>query len=188
MSARLHIRSPLILMVLLILLTVWLDRVTRPPEQIKDDGLYLNPDYIVEDLSGIRVDYERAIQRKFTAQKLFHYLDDEVTELEHTNFINTEPGKPPMRLSANRAVIKSKGKDIYLTGDVTAIRGADDEKGRITLTTGFLHLIPDENLVKTDQPVTISRFKTTIHSNGLEFNNQTGMIQLLSNVKAVNRK
>ena len=188
MSARLHFRSPLILVVLLIFLTFWLDRLTRPLEQIKDDYLYRNPDYIAENLSGIRMEYEHAIQRKFTAQKLFHYLDEKVTELEHVNFTNIEPEKPLIRLFADRAVIISKGKDIYLTGDVTAIRGTDDDKSKITLATNFLHLIPDESLIKSDQAVAISRFKTTVNANGLEFNNRTGMMQLLSNVKAVNKK
>lgn len=186
MVNRLHISSPLILLILLALLTFWLDRITRPSEQIRDNNLYVNPDYIVEDLSGIRIDYEREIQREFTAEKLFHYLDEEVTQMEQVSFINTEPEKPLMRLHADRAEVKSKGKNIYLMGNVTAIRGADDEKSKITLMTDFLQLIPDENLVKTDQAVTITRLNTTIHSTGLEFNNRIGVMQLLSKVKSVN--
>ncbi len=188
MSGRLHFRSPLILLVLLVVLTFWLDRVTRPPERNKDDDLNRNPDYIVENLSGIRMDYARETEREFTAEKLFYYLDEKVTELEHVNFTNTEPEKPLIRMSADRAVVKSKGQDIYLMGNVTAVRGMDGEKSKITLTTQFLHLIPDESLIKTDQPVTISRFNTTVNAYGLEFNNRTGMIELLSNVRAVNKK
>ncbi|MEK7844323.1 MAG: LPS export ABC transporter periplasmic protein LptC, partial [Pseudomonadota bacterium] len=59
---------------------------------------------------------------------------------------------------------------------------------KITLVTNFLHLIPDDDLVKTDQSVTISRFNTTINAIGLELNNHDGMIQLLSKVRAVNNK
>ena len=91
MSDRLHLRSPLILLVLLVVLTFWLDRVTRPPEQNKDGDLNRNPDYIVENLSGMRIDYARETERKFTAEKLFYYLDEKVTELEQVNFTNTEP-------------------------------------------------------------------------------------------------
>lgn len=188
MSGRLHLKSPLIFLVLLIVLTFWLDRVTRPPEQVKDDDLNRFPDYIIEDLSGIRMDYAREIERKFTAEKLFYYLDEKVTELEHVNFTDTEPEQPLIRMLADRAVVKSKGQDIYLMGNVAAVRGMDGEKSKITLTTQFLHLIPDESLIKTDQPVTISRFRTTVNANGLEFNNRTGMIELLSNVRAVNKK
>ena len=188
MSDRLHLKSPLILLVLLVVLTFWLDRVTRPPEQNKDGDLNRNPDYIVENLSGMRIDYARETERKFTAEKLFYYLDEKVTELEQVNFTNTEPEKPLIRMFADRAVVKSKGQDIYLMGNVTAVRGMDGEKSKITLTTHFLHLIPDESLIKTDQPVTISRFNTTVNANGLEFNNRIGMIELLSNVRAVNKK
>ena len=188
MITRQYISSPLIFLIILALLTFWLDQVTRPPEQTMDDSLYRNPDYIVEDLSGIRMDHEREIQRKFTAKKLFHYLNEEVTQLEQIGFMNSQPGIPLMRLHADRAEVKNKGKDIFLTGHVTAIRGMDDEKGKITLMTNYLHLIPDESLVKTDRAVTISRFNTTINATGLEFNNRAGMIQLLSRVKAVNKK
>ena len=108
--------------------------------------------------------------------------------MEQVSFINIEPEKQLIRLHADKAEVKSKGKNIYLTGNVTVARGADDEKTKITLMTDFLHLIPDEDLVKTDQAVTISRLNTTIHSTGLEFNNRIGVIQLLSKVKAVNIK
>lgn len=188
MVNRLHISFPLALLIFLALLTFWLDRITRPAEQIGEDNLYVNPDYIVEELSGIRMDHEREIQRKFTAKKLFHYLNEEVTQMEQVSFINIEPDKQLMQLHADKAEVKSKGRNIYLTGNVTVARGADDDKTKITLMTDFLHLIPDEDLVKTDQAVTISRLNTTIHSTGLEFNNRIGVIQLLSKVKAVNIK
>ncbi|PXW81602.1 lipopolysaccharide export system protein LptC [Nitrosomonas sp. Nm84] len=188
MFSRLHISFPLVLFILLILLTFWLDRITRPSEQTKDDDLYRNPDYIVEDLSGIQVEYGRAIQREFTAQKLFHYLNENVTQMEHISFMNTEPDKPLIRLQADRAQVRNKGENIFLMNNVTAIRGADDEKGKITLMTNFLHLIPDEGLVKTDQAVTILRLQTTINAIGMELDNQSGMIQLLTRVKAVNTK
>ncbi len=188
MFRRLHISFPLIFFIFLLLLTFWLDRVTRPPEQNKDDDLYRNPDYIVEDLSGTRMEHERAIQREFTAKKLLHYLSENITQMEQVNFVNTEPKKPPIRLQADRAIVKNKGENIFLMENVTAIRGTDDDKGKITLMTNFLHLIPDESLVKTNQSVTISRLNTTINAIGMELNNQTGMIQLLAQVRAVNNK
>ncbi|SNX59409.1 lipopolysaccharide export system protein LptC [Nitrosomonas ureae] len=186
MSKHPYISSPLIFFVILILLTFWLDVLTRPPEKNKNDNAYFNPDYIVEDLSGIRVDHNQGIQREFSAQKLRHYLEEKVTQLEQTNFISIDPGNPLMRLHADHAEIKNKGADIYLTGNVSAMRGVDDDKNKITLSTDFLYLIPDENLVKTDRAVTITKLNTVIHATGLEFNNRIGKIQLLSKVSAVN--
>lgn len=188
MISRLHISFPLVLFILLILLTFWLDQITRPPERAKDDELYRTPDYIVENLSGIRMDHERTIQREFTAKKLFHYLDDDVTQMEQISFISAEPGKPLIRLQADHAEIKSKGKNIYLNENVTALRGTEDDRGKITLMTNYLHLVPDEDLVKTDQSVTILKLNTKINAIGMELNNQTGKIQLLTRVKVINDK
>ena len=98
------------------------------------------------------------------------------------------PEKPLIRLQADRAEVKNKGKNIYLMENVTALRGADDERGKITLMTSFLHLMPDESLVKTGQSVTISKLNTTINAIGLELNNRTGVIQLLTQVRAINNK
>jgi lipopolysaccharide export system protein LptC len=188
MFSRVHISLPLIFFIFLLLLTFWLDQVTRPPEQNKDDNLYRNPDYIVEDLSGIRIEHEKAIQRKFTAEKLFHYLDENTTHMEQVNFVSTGPEKPMIRLQADRAEIKNKGENIFLMENVIAIRGTDDDKSKITLMTSYLHLIPNENLVKTDQSVTISRLNTTINAIGMELNNHTGVIQLLAQIRAVDSK
>lgn len=188
MINRPHISFPLILFVVLVLLTIWLDRITRPPEHTKDGDLYRNPDYIVEDLSGSRMEYDQEIHRKFTARKLFHYLSENVTQMEQVSFINTQPAKPPIYLQADRAEVRNKGENIFLKENVTAIRGTDQEKGKITLMTHFLHLIPQQNLVTTDQPVTISRMNTTIRAIGLELNNETGIIQLIDQVRAVNHK
>lgn len=186
MSGRAYFSSPLIFLIILVLLTFWLDLLTRPSEQNKNDNVYPNPDYIVEGLSGIRVDHERDIQREFSAQKLVHYLGDKVTHLAQASFINIDPENPLLRLQADQAEIKNKGEDIYLTGNVFAVRGTDDEKNKLTMKTDFLHLVPDENLVKTDQAVIITRLNTTIHATGLEFNNRVGMIHLMSKVSAIN--
>ena len=79
-------------------------------------------------------------------------------------------------------------KNIYLKENITAIRGTENEKDQITLTTDFLYLIPDESMVITDHAVTISKLGSTISAIGMELDNQTGILQLLSNVKAINFK
>lgn len=188
MINRPHISFPLLVLVILALLTMWLDRITRPPEHTRDGDLYRNPDYIVEDISGIRMEYDQEIHRKFTARKLFHYLNENVTQMEQVSFVSTQPEKPPIHLQADRAEVRNKGENIFLKDNVTAIRGTDEEKGKITLVTDFLHLIPHQSLVTTDRPVTISRMNTTIHGIGLELNNETGIIKLLQRVKAINHK
>lgn len=52
------------------------------------------------------------------------------------------------------------------------------------MLTDFLHLIPDTDIAKTDQPVTVTRMNSVINAIGLFMNNQTGEILLQSRVTA----
>lgn len=182
-----YISSPLAFLIMLALLTVWLDYITRPAEYVKDDTLR-NPDYLIESLTGVRVDFEQGIERRFSAQKLLHYFNEEITQLEQTSFIHSDPGKPPMRISADHAVVRDKGKDIDLSGNVIAVRGAEGDKNKIMLATDFMHLDPKASRVATDHDVTLSRSNSKIMAKGLEYDARAGEMKLLSAVRAVNYK
>ncbi|MDP1557985.1 MAG: LPS export ABC transporter periplasmic protein LptC [Nitrosomonas sp.] len=183
MISRLHRSIPLILLILLASLTFWMTSAVVPPMIMQEDNLDRKPDYIIENLSGVRMDHDRAVQRTFSAKKMLHYLESDITHLEQPYFTNTEPKGPIMRVKAEKAEFTRNGEDIYLTGNVTILRGADKDK--VTMLTSFLHLIPDENIAKTDQTVVIARKNTTVNAVGLELDNRTGVIQLLSQVRAI---
>lgn len=185
MIRRSYFSFTFVLFALLIALTVWLDRVTQPLLNAPELNFYQQPDYIIEQITGLRVEHDKAIHRFFYAEKLFHYSNQERTQLEDIQFVNSQTGKPPFRVVADHAELRENGEDIFLTDNVTVIRGLDDDKHKITLKTDKLHLIPDENKAKTDQSVMISRHNTTINAVGLELNNQTGIVELLSRVRAI---
>ena len=50
------------------------------------------------------------------------------------------------------------------------------------------YVIPDDNVAKTDKPVQITDANTLITSVGLEFNNETRILKLLSNVRGRYKK
>ena len=166
----------------LALFTFWVTNAVVPTLTGQKNDVYQQPDYIIENLSGVRTDHENAVQRTFSAKKLLHYLDGDVTHMEHPNFINTEHQKPVIRVNAEKAKLFGDGENVYLTGNVTVLRGENNDK--ITMMTSFLHLIPDENIAKTDKTVVFSRKNTTINAIGLELDNHTGIVQLLSRVRA----
>jgi len=51
------------------------------------------------------------------------------------------------------------------------------------MSTAFLHVIPDQNLARTDRAVTITDAATVVTAVGLELNNETRVLKLLSNVR-----
>ena len=179
-----HLRPSVLLaiLVLLALLTFWVTNAVVPTTSNQGNGLNQKPDYIIDNLSGIRANHESAVQRNFSAKKLLYYLDGDETYMDNPYFVNTESQKPVMRVKADKAQLIGEGENVYLTGNVKVLRGDDSDK--ITMQTSYLHLIPDENIAKTDKTVVFSRKNTTINAIGLELDNHTGIVQLLSRVRA----
>ncbi|SDY02181.1 LPS export ABC transporter periplasmic protein LptC [Nitrosomonas sp. Nm58] len=174
--------GPAVLLIILILLTFLLNQTIQQPRIREDNGLNNNPDYIIENLSGVEVVHDKAIQHIFSADVMTHFPEGDITYLEPVDFLIIQPDKPVTRINADRAELTAGKNDIYLKGDVVVSR--EKEADKITMSTQFLHLIPDADIAKTDQPVTIARMNTIVNAVGMELNNRTGRIELKSRVKA----
>jgi lipopolysaccharide export system protein LptC len=142
----------------------------------------------VEDFSAIRTDENDAGYKMLLGKKMVHYPDDDSAELEQPRLITIEPGKPSVQLQADNAKMSAEGEDIYLSGNVVIVRNAGKGRGETILTTSLLHLIPDQDIARTDKPVEITETNATIRAIGMEMNNRTGHTELLSQVKVVHDK
>ncbi|MDN5835783.1 MAG: LPS export ABC transporter periplasmic protein LptC [Nitrosospira sp.] len=181
-------RLPLILLVLLIVLAFWLNQSVRAPSPAQEGDLRRAPDYIVENFSATRMDHEGVTRHVLSAKKMLHYPDDDTADLEQPRLINTHPGKPAMQVEADQAKMSGNGEDIYLTGNVKVLRKAGKGRGETTMTTSFLHLVPDDDIAKTDRPVVITEANAIIKAVGMETSNRTQVTRLLSQVKVVHAK
>lgn len=187
MVRRSYFSFTFILLIALFAITVWLDKVTYPTSTTNNLDFDHQPDYIIENISGLRVEHDKSIHRFFHAKTLVHFTNQELTQLENIQFVNTETEKPLFQVFADQAELRGNSEDIFLNGNVTVIRGNNEDKRKITLKTDKLHLLPNENKAKTDKSVLITRHNTTIQAVGLELNNETGMVELLSRVHAINQ-
>lgn len=169
---------------LLFLLTLWLDNTLQRPSLQQSSYLQQEVDYIIENLDGIQANHEFGRNRFFSADKLTHYQAGDITRLKHVRFTSIEPDKPLLRVTSDRAELTEDGNDIFLTENVSIIRGEDLDQDKVTMLTDFLHLIPDTDIAKTDRPVTVIRMNSTLNAVGLFMNNQTGEILMQSRVKA----
>lgn len=176
--------GPVIVLAILVLLTFWLDQSIQQPKKRYDAGLTKNPDYIIENLAGVQVIYDQSAERHFTAKILKHYPMNNVSELEQVYFSNSQPNEPTLKINADFAELSKGNQDIYLSKNVHVVRGEEVNKDVLNMVTESLHLIPDHEIAKTDQPVTITRTKTIVNAVGMQLNNKTGVIELHSKVKA----
>lgn len=188
MTSRLPAWFPLALLILLAALTFWLDRAVQPPTPARDGSSRHDPDYIVENFSATRMGLDGAPRYTLSAKKMLHYPDDDTTHLEQPRFVSTEPAKPTLRAKADQATLSSKGENVYLSGNVIMLREAGDSQGETTITSRFLHIIPDDDIIKTDKAATITGTGSIINTVGMVLNNRTRIMQLLSQVKIVHNK
>ncbi len=180
-----HISFPLIFLALLAALTFWLDQAAQPSSAYQNNEQDQQPDYIFEDISGVRMDHVQAAQQNYYAEKMLQFLPDDKTYFERVRFFSNEPDKPVVRVNADHAELLDGGVNVQLTGHVKVVRGNDEDVEKLTMTTHALQLIPNQRLARTDQPVVITRMNTTVNGVGLEFNNRTDQMKLLSRVRAV---
>jgi len=179
-------KIPIILIVLLALFTFWVDKAVRQPIKGQEKDLRSNPDYVMEDFSAYSMDHISGAHQKLFAEKMLHYVANDTTYFEQPRLINSKTGTPELRLRADRANM-SGDEDIYLNGNVKVVR-YDEGGEETTMVTSSLHIIPDDDIAKTNEPVTIIQDNTIINAVGMEIDNGAQIIHLLSEVKFVRDK
>lgn len=179
--------GPIALLTILALLTLWLDQAIQYPRSREDYDSNHQPDYIIENLSGVEVAYDKARQLLFSADVMTHYPAGDMSYYEQVDFTRLQPDKPLVRISADYAEFDDGKDNIYLKENVFIIR--EKELDRVTIRTEFLHLVPDADIAKTDQPVTLVKRDMTVNAVGMELNDRTEKIDLKSRVKVqVNKR
>jgi lipopolysaccharide export system protein LptC len=184
MNDRLVAWAPVVLLVLLALLTFWLDYKVQPPPVRADGGSRHDPDFYVEGFAATKMNPDGTRRYALTGVRLVHYPDDDSTELESPQLVYFDYQRAPVTMRAEQAQIAQGGDDVYFTGNVQIVRDAYADNPELGVFTTYLHVVPDLEIARTDKPVTMIEGNSTASSVGLEFDNKTREIRLLSRVRA----
>lgn len=174
---------PLILVALLAAMSYWLERAVQGPSPPRDGSTRHDPDYIVQDFVVRQLGPDGIAVHKLEARRMLHFPDDDSTHLEKPTLERYTVGKLSMRISADRALVSSEGKTVDFHDDVKAVRMPTRERSELTLTTDYLHVIPDDDFARTDRPVRIVDANTQVTAVGLELDNKAKTLKLMSNVR-----
>jgi lipopolysaccharide export system protein LptC len=184
MGERLTNLFPLVLMVLLAALTYWLDRVVQRPVAAPNALLRHDPDYIVDKLLATRMDINGRIKNTLHSVKLVHFPDDDTTEIEAPRFISYAKSAP-VTITSKKGLVSSNGENVYFRESVRVVRAPYGEKSEMVMNTEYLHVLPDDNIARTDRAITITDANMVVHAVGMEMNSETRMMQLHAQVKGV---
>lgn len=180
---RLSAWFPVMLLAAVAGVTVWLDRQLQPPEHTGESKARHDPDYIAENFSATRTGPDGGPRYTLSARRMVHYPDDDTTYLDAPKLVNFRDSRVAVTVTSKNAMLSSNGENAYLTDNVRLVRSAYADKSEMTMLTSYLHVVPDDDIAETDKPVQIQDANTLITSVGLEFNNRTRILKLLSNVR-----
>jgi lipopolysaccharide export system protein LptC len=173
---------PALLLSLLAALTWWLDQKVQPVGP-HEGASATEPDFVAENFEAKRMNEDGTERYSVIAKKMEHYPVDNSAILEEPRLTHFDPDKGPVSIRANRGMVSSNGETVDFRDAVQVRRAPFGGDPEMTLTTSFLHVVPDKDLVSTDREVTLTHGNSTVKSVGLEFNNKTRQLKLLSNVK-----
>lgn len=182
MIRRLTSWFPLALLVGLAAAAVWLEYTVQPPVSAENGKLRHDPDYIIDNFSAVRMGEDGRPQYTLAADRMLHYPDDGSSHLQRPRFVHYDPATAPLRITSQTALVTSEGENAYFSDDVRVVRDPFAASSKLTITTDYLHVVPDKNFAQTDKPVTITDANTTIKAVGLELDNEARTVKLLSRV------
>ena len=180
---RLAAGFPLALMALLAALTFWLDHIVQPPAVQRDGSTRHDPDYIVENFVAVRTGLDGAPRHQLEAKRMLHYPDDDTTHLEKPRLLSFAGVHPEGSIVSETALMSSEGKTVDFRGNVKAVRAASGARSELVLTTEHLHVIPDDDIARTESAVTVVDANTNLTAVGLELNNKAKTLTLKSRVR-----
>ena len=183
LGERLTAGAPLVLIGVLTALTFWLDRTMQPPVRDATGASRHDPDYIVDNLTAVRMSEGGVASYTLSAAKMLHFPDDDSTQLTNPHLVSYGSPKAPMTITASEALVSADGENVYFQDNVRVTRAAYDDFSELVMRTAFLHVIPDDNIARTNRPVTITDAATEVNAVGLEVNSETHIIKLLSKVR-----
>lgn len=184
-GTRAAIVFPLALLILLALLTFWINRAVQPPLPKLDGSSRHDPDYIMSNFVTTQTDVNGDLRYKLAAIEMRHFPDDDTTELQRPHYIQFAVGKPYTEVQGQRGFVSSDGEEVRVFDNVKVTRQAFADKGEMTVETDYLNIRPNEELVTTDRPVIIRQApKTVIYATGMVYEKKQKTVTLLHKVRA----
>lgn len=174
---------PLLPLLLLLVATWWLNQQVSPLEQVISKPRH-EVDYEMENFSAISLNVQGQPIHSISAEKLWHYPDDDTTHLQMPVLKSMFAENPSIVTSALSGKITSKGDEVFLYGEVRMVRLPGDGMGEQRFATEYLHVVPDRDWADSDRAVALTTQYSTIRAVGMELDNKARTVRLLSRVKA----
>jgi lipopolysaccharide export system protein LptC len=158
----------------------WLVQVMQRPDEQGAAAKSSEPDYIVENFSFVRMGPTGQPRFVLSGTRLAHRPDTDVSDIDQPVMRSMTAERPPMTVTANTAHVLNQQNQVNLVGNVVAQRPASPKTQALHVRTEAMTVLPDEDILKTDQAVGIMLGTATLTGVGMEANNATQKLHVAS--------
>ena len=180
---------PLAIMLLLAMLTLWLDRTVELTVESPARVLTHEPDYLIDKFNLQRLDANGEPRYRLSAASMVHFPDDDTSHLTQPRLIQSQTSKTETRVTAVRGLVSADGREVKLYDDVELFKAgaaSNAPGGRtddIRVRTAYLRVIPDDDKADTTARVTIEQGASVLNGTGMTYDNRYRRFALLSAVR-----
>jgi len=174
---------PLVMMVLLAVLTLWLEYTVQDRSSVGARPAKHEPDVIIEDFVIQRLDESGKLRYTFSAPKMVHFPDDGSGEVLYPRIVQVADDGGNFTATANRGVVNRLGEEAFLYGNVEVLREATPQNPEFRVSTEFLHVLAEQGISRTDRTVTIDDGRSTLTGVGMVVNEKKRQFSLSSQVR-----
>ena len=163
---------PLSILLVLVALTAWLRYSTEVPELGRDGRNRHDPDTIISDARGRKLDASGRLLYTLTAAEIRHYPDDDTTELLQPKLVYLHPTRPPVTISSRYGRSTAKGERVDLREQVEIQRAASVRSEQLSAEMSELTVLADEERAFTKSQVLISQGRSWVKGVGMQVDNK----------------
>lgn len=171
------------IVMLLALGSFWLlDVIRRGMEDNTPAAKRTDPDYYVEHFNFVRLAKTGQALYHVSGERMVHYPQNDSFEIRRPVMKGLSDKRPTTTIIAERAVSNSDMSEVQLFDNVKMDRPASPDSQHLQLTSEYVMVLPDDDVMKTDRPVKIISGENILTGTGMFANNATGEFRLASQV------
>lgn len=166
-------------------LSLWLNEYFKQRPEIHAPLGENFSDYFMDNFTLTSMDKNGQPAYTLQASKLRHFANDDSLEILGPE-IHFHSQKGQWQVNADKAIIEKGRTRMHLHQHVVLQRQpADSHTTDLQISTSYLQIDTQARIASTDKPARVTGPQLTLDTDGLRYEQKTGKLELLSNVRGV---
>jgi lipopolysaccharide export system protein LptC len=159
-----------------------LEVMRRSTEDAKPTAERTDPDYYVEKFNYVRMAPDGSVQYKISGDRMTHDPVTDSHEMSNPVIISQSKDRPPMTARSLRATSNADNSRVQMYDHVTLDRPAAGTAQAFHLKSEYLLILPDDDVMESDQAVDITLGTSKLSGTGMVANNAKRQISMAHKV------